>query len=202
MEEGGTSWGWRRLSADRLASYSLTGCSPRSRACWASLVPTECKPTTSRTWGLPYCIGEFSFHRLHVPWLLRVKADVGRLLGFPWVQIRPWSVGKGSASEDVKAMTGQDACPKPLRWGGDQSSPFRPHWKVTRTSVAVWNETHTPSNKDIPIHIHHPFPLCRPTFPFQLNLRGRELWAPGKLQQKINLDLIECLYNESVLHWK
>lgn len=55
------------------------------------------------------------------------------------------SVGKGLASKDVKAMTGQHACPRPLRWGGDQSSPFRPHWRVSRTSVAVWNETHTPS---------------------------------------------------------
>ena len=49
-------------------------------------MPTEYEPTTSRTWGLTHCIGEFSFHRPHVPCLLRVKADVGRLLGFPWVQ--------------------------------------------------------------------------------------------------------------------
>ena len=123
MEAGGTSWGYRCLSAERLASYSLTGCSLRSRACWAFLVPTEYEPTTSRTWGLTYCIGEFSFHRPQVPWLLRVKADVGRFLGFPWVQIRPWKevLARGRLAKMWRQWQGSMLVPDP--WDEAVTSP-------------------------------------------------------------------------------
>lgn len=98
-------------------------CSLRSRACWAFLVPTEYEPTTSRTWGLSYCIGEFSFHCPHVPWLLRVKADVGRLLGFLWVQIRPWKevLARGRLAKMWRQWQGSMLVPDP--WDEAVTSP-------------------------------------------------------------------------------
>lgn len=47
------------------------------------------EPTTSQTWGLSYCL-ESSVSIAHLRTLTpRVQADVGKALGFLWVQIRP-----------------------------------------------------------------------------------------------------------------
>ena len=175
---GGTSWGCRCLSAERLASYSLTGCSLRSRACWAFLVPTEYEPTTSRTWGLTHCIGEFSFHRPHVPCLLRVKADVGRLLGFPWVQIRPWKevLARGRLAKMWRQWQGSmlvpdlwdEAVTSPANLGHIGESPGH-QWLCEMTPIPL-------KGKDIPTHIYHPFPLYRPTFHFSWT------WGKGKFE--------------------